>query len=122
MNNAEYLRDRRKKRRIECIKILGEKCTQCGSKESLEFDHIDPSTKAFTITTMLAGNWDNLLIEVKKCQLLCSVCHRNKSSKESFGRQFGIGRHGTMWMYWKHKCRCEICKNYKHQHYMKNKK
>jgi hypothetical protein len=39
-------------RRKRLIEMLGGKCARCGSAESLEFDHIDPSTKKFTISSV----------------------------------------------------------------------
>lgn len=122
MDNATYLRNLRNQSRDVAFETLGRKCVKCGATEHLEFDHIDPTTKKFAISTMLAGKLWPLLEELKKCQVLCRKCHREKTRKENSKRQFGTGKHGTMWMYWKHKCRCGICKEYKHQHYLKNKK
>jgi hypothetical protein len=31
------------------IEELGGECVVCGTKEELEFDHVDPATKLFTI-------------------------------------------------------------------------
>ena len=42
------------------------KCTQCGSNENLEFDHIIPVSKGG------ANTYRNI-------QLLCEVCNREKS-------------------------------------------
>lgn len=122
MDNKTYLKRRRDERRILAIKILGGKCAVCELKEKLHFDHKDPNVKNFSISTMLAGNWDKVLEELKKCQLLCEDHHKEKNHKEAIERQFGKGRHGTMWRYWKHKCRCDKCKEYKHLHYKKYKK
>lgn len=87
-------------KRIEFFKtLLGEKCVKCGSTESLEFDHIDPSTKRFKITTT-TKSLVSLLEELKKCQLLCYHCHKDKT---------GRTEHGSRAMYTHHKCRCPDC-------------
>ena len=44
------------------------KCTKCGSRERLEFDHIIPITKGGSNT-------------VRNIELLCEVCNRTKSAK-----------------------------------------
>lgn len=63
-------------------------CTKCGYRQfggALDFDHIDPSTKTRRI---LAIDWFGrtrrpiILAELKKCQLLCANCHREKTFKE----------------------------------------
>ena len=44
------------------------KCTQCGSNENLEFDHIIPHSKGGANTK-------------RNIQLLCEPCNRKKSDK-----------------------------------------
>jgi 5-methylcytosine-specific restriction endonuclease McrA len=89
-------------RRILAIKFLGGKCANCGSLDELEFDHIDPKTKKFSIASKLAMKYENLLIELAKCQLLCSACHRIKTSVEK-SVEHGGGLTG------KHHCKCHLC-------------
>ena len=45
-------------------------CVQCGSKDSLEVDHIVPKA--------LGGSDDD-----KNLQVLCNKCHKKKSSKDA---------------------------------------
>jgi len=40
--------------------MLGGRCVRCGATEDLEFDHIDPSTKRFTISGGLSKAWTDL--------------------------------------------------------------
>jgi hypothetical protein len=49
----------------------------------MEFDHRDPSLKAFTITAgrALLKNREALLEEVAKCDIVCSNCHRVRSRR-----------------------------------------
>lgn len=62
------------------------KCVRCGEADptALEFDHIDPSTKRFTISQGINQGVDLkiLIEEIKKTQILCANCHRKKTAKE----------------------------------------
>ncbi len=61
-------------------------CVSCGIEDSrvLEFDHIDPDSKSASISRLINSttNWDNVLQEINKCQILCANCHKIKTSKE----------------------------------------
>lgn len=81
----EYQVRRRAKLRAELTALLGGKCVRCGTTEKLQFDHIDPETKLFVISSGLDKPREVLLAEVAKCQLLCQVHHREKSAKEATG-------------------------------------
>ena len=92
------------------IALLGGKCKICNSTESLEFDHIDPNSKTFTITKL--SRISNTLVEeeLKKCQLLCKPCHRLKTIKEGrIGGGWNKGQltHGSSG--YKKGCRCILC-------------
>ena len=99
--SLSYYHEKRKEARIK----LGGKCVECGSKDKLEFDHIDPETKLFDINTNVSV--ERFWKEVAKCQLLCKGCHYKKTLKER-GFAPTRGRHGTPSTY-KH-CRCDVCK------------
>lgn len=70
----------RRRRRVKQI-LVGESggcCRLCGYDRcvaALEFHHIDPSTKEFTLSRRGARNIAMLRAEVRKCVLLCSNCH-----------------------------------------------
>ena len=101
------LRQRHADRRAWFIDLLGGKCNHCGVTEKLEFDHVDPTTKVFTISTRLANRSKAALAtEIVKCQLLCFDCHRLKDEVDN-----GKSKHGTRSMYVNYKCRCIGCKN-----------
>lgn len=93
------------KRRSEAITQLGGKCEHCGSKENLEFDHIDRKSKVCNISTLWTRTKEFRDIELRKCQLLCCECHKIKTAKE-------FGAHVTNGMITMHKngCRCLHCK------------
>ena len=59
-------------------KIKGGKCEKCGYNtcmKALEFHHLDPSKKDFTISNDHFRLID-AVNESKKCILLCSNCHK----------------------------------------------
>lgn len=80
-----YMAQRRARIREELTAMLGGRCARCGSTDELEFDHVDPATKLFSIASGLDKPRAELLAEVAKCQLLCGVHHREKAMAESQG-------------------------------------
>jgi exopolysaccharide biosynthesis predicted pyruvyltransferase EpsI len=59
-------------------------CVMCNESDIvvLEFDHL--KDKKFEIAKMISNctNWDSILLEIEKCQILCANCHRRKTSKQ----------------------------------------
>lgn len=53
-------------------------CAKCGDKRSyiLEFHHIDPSKKDYTIANRARASLESIMSEIKKCVVLCSNCHQ----------------------------------------------
>lgn len=87
MSDNEYMRQymssRYKRRKQQAIQQLGGQCVRCGSTSSLHFDHIDPSSKLFTIGKELDScSEKRLQEELAKCQLLCLDCYKIKSKEE----------------------------------------
>jgi hypothetical protein len=78
-DQRDRVKERKKIHRQKCLERLGGKCIVCGTAESLEFDHIDKTTKKFNITKGLSYSLDRLFEEVDKCQLLCNKHHIEKS-------------------------------------------
>lgn len=117
---AQYMQERRAQRRLLLRTMLGEKCVDCESTEAIEFDHRDPSEKAFTIASGLDGEWDTLVEEVKKCELRCRPCHIVRSVELGHlgvrGEANGMwveARHGTLKMYQTEGCKCDECREFK---------
>lgn len=77
-----YIQRKRLSRKAECLAYLGGACVRCGTTKNLEFDHIEPSTKEFEITTRITLSWDKLLPELDKTQLLCVSCHKAKTADD----------------------------------------
>ena len=80
---VEEQRRIRDERRTILRKRLGGKCVRCGSIENLEFDHIIKENKSFTIgSSLTCFSIEELILEADKCQLLCRLCHIDKSHEE----------------------------------------
>lgn len=72
----ETMRGKYAQRKSQALEYLGGKCVDCGSTQMLEFDHVDPSQKSFTIAHKLnTGKWDKIVEELDKCVLRCVPCH-----------------------------------------------
>lgn len=77
---------RRKKLKALAVEFKGGRCEICGySKciEALEFHHIDPSEKDFSISGK-SFSWKRVKEEVSKCVLLCANCHREEHAKNGW--------------------------------------
>lgn len=78
------LKDRRDYCRIKLCKYLEDKsCAHCPENDPivLEFDHLQD--KKGNISNLVnVGNWDVVLEEIQKCQILCANCHNRKTAKE----------------------------------------
>lgn len=75
------------RRKLKLLDTFGGRCEICGYDKniaSLEFHHKDPTQKEFKLDARKLANtkWENILIEAKKCQLLCSNCHRELHNPE----------------------------------------
>jgi 5-methylcytosine-specific restriction endonuclease McrA len=58
-------------------------CTDCGEKDPLvlEFDHL--RDKRFEVTNQFASrNWQEILDEIAKCEVVCANCHRRRTARE----------------------------------------
>ena len=75
-----YQKKRRKSVKAKLVAALGGKCADCGyaaNSNALEFHHLVAATKEFTISKFAAQlAFDKLLVEARKCVLLCANCHR----------------------------------------------
>jgi 5-methylcytosine-specific restriction endonuclease McrA len=95
---------------IEAHWLKKNKCNHCGLKKSLkkgsvkfELDHINPEEKSFNISDKIKSlPWDEVLLELEKCQLLCFPCHKKKTAPFK-----GMNHGPTMY---RTGCRCDICK------------
>ena len=82
---SEQVKAIRKKRRDILIRYKGGECAHCkmpytgDNSYILDFHHIDPSQKLFTLkSSNLGKGMTRLYEEADKCLLLCSNCHRTE--------------------------------------------
>lgn len=64
-------------------------CVDCGYNahpEALEFDHSDPTSKAFNVSTNWSRRWEDVLAEIAKCEVRCANCHAVRSKAGAHGR------------------------------------
>ena len=61
-------------------------CMDCGRRYPscvMDFDHRDPTAKAFSIGMMITNtSLDALLAEIAKCDVVCSNCHRIRTANQ----------------------------------------
>lgn len=125
-NMTVYMREYNKRRYLQrrelIINELGGICAKCGctDHDKLQFDHIDKESKSFDITFVCWWmSWKRLLPEIRKCQILCSDCHVDKTTKER-GQLAARLTHGTISSY--RYCKCELCKKAHREYHIKWKK
>jgi hypothetical protein len=66
-------------------------CTDCGESDPvvLEFDHL--GDKEFTISKGLRDrNWDCVLDEIEKCDVVCANCHRRRTTRRGGFRRAAL--------------------------------
>ncbi len=105
-----YMLRRYNERMKEARTLLGGKCVRCSETNGLQFDHIDPKTKSFTIGQMWSVSKELFDIEIRKCQLLCQRCHEEKTLVDK-GQKSAKNTHGTLSSM--RYCKCELCKKVK---------
>lgn len=74
-------------RKMHLIDLRGGKCECCpynNNVAALEFHHIDPNEKRFTLDSRNLSNksMKEILIEFEKCKVFCANCHREHHNEE----------------------------------------
>ena len=77
----ERQKELKRKNRAWALNELGGECVDCGTTENLEFDHINPAQKEKKIGDYMSSV-NKLTEEIKKCELRCKKCHRQRSNKQ----------------------------------------
>jgi hypothetical protein len=71
----------------KCIEYKGGKCEKCDYSrcpDALEFHHLDPTEKDFSISKSRLTKFDERVTrELDKCIMLCANCHREEHSKQN---------------------------------------
>lgn len=76
---SKYQIERRRISKRRAVEYLGGGCQMCGYNRcdaALDFHHRDPTTKTTRAALLTSLVWEKVLEEIKKCDLLCSNCHR----------------------------------------------
>lgn len=78
---SEAVKRWRKNTKRRLLEAMGGKCIICNYSRcdaALDFHHKDPEEKDFSLGAARASikNWKQLVEEVKKCVILCAICHR----------------------------------------------
>jgi hypothetical protein len=83
-NNVEFIQ-----------KFKSKPCVICHNQYdyyNMQLDHIDPINKLYNICELRNRSLDILQIELAKCQVLCALCHRQKSIKEQKEKKYIVDR------------------------------
>ena len=77
-----FKKKRYRGRKLRAMQLLGDKYAICGipyngkNAPIFEFDHLNPEEKDNGITRIMSNMaWEKVVIELKKCRLLCANCH-----------------------------------------------
>ena len=74
-----YVKKSRNNRKQMLLDYMGAKCIVCSYNKcnsALDFHHLDPRKKEFSISQIINKSVDIQLKEVRKCVVLCATCHR----------------------------------------------
>lgn len=82
--NSDYYKQKTREKRKQIQKLLREykdtvSCVDCGIKDNriIDFDHIDDNKDDAISTLVTKGfSWENILLEIRKCEPVCANCHR----------------------------------------------
>jgi hypothetical protein len=78
-------RERRQKKKLKMIEMKGGECVYCGYKkcpQALQFHHLEPEKKRFSMYRGIDRNWKEIKKELEKCELVCANCHAEIHSEE----------------------------------------
>lgn len=91
---------KRNARREGALRLLGDKCSECGSSENLTFGRINPGEISELRRLWTAPN-ARLAKELKISTIRCGKCH--------VARWPRVVKHGTVYGYDVRGCRCDLC-------------
>jgi hypothetical protein len=79
-NTNERQKKVSRERKLKLIEMSGGGCEICGYKKNysaLQFHHLNRSNKVFCLDSRKLSNtnWNSIVKEWEKCQLLCATCH-----------------------------------------------
>ena len=98
-------------------------CVVCGATKDLEMHHIDPEEKVSnSVWSWAQARRD---AELAKCEVRCAEHHMDVTKEQV--REWNTTpldekKHGTQNTYGRFGCRCELCKNWRHEQHLLNYK
>ena len=108
--HADSLRNARQQR-VDWLAAykLAKQCKDCErlftKSYHLDFDHMPGHTKSFDLSKAGGRSWERIFNEVEKCQVVCALCHRDRSMARKaadYGKKKGKGQskaseHPQLW-------------------------
>lgn len=88
------VRHRQSNRDLAYDYLLSHPCMDCGESDPvvLDFDHIDPATKLWTIGSVLSRRSTPAIErEIAKCEVRCANCHRLRTASQFGSYRLGEG-------------------------------
>lgn len=79
-------RERAQNFKKKAIEFCGNVCAHCGGSfppAVYDFHHTNPEEKEVNISKIMSHSWESIVVELSKCVLLCSNCHRIEHNKDS---------------------------------------
>lgn len=84
-NAADKIRQKDFRQRIYTY-LKSNPCVDCGENRipTLQFDHIDPSTKKFAISRVInrIKDFSRIEAEIAKCEVRCANCHAIRTAEQ----------------------------------------
>ncbi len=77
--DKEAVNKRTQNNKKMAVEYLGGLCFDCSNSFPdcvFDFHHRDPALKITTIGKIITHSWEKIKVELDKCDLLCSNCHR----------------------------------------------
>jgi len=86
--SSEGVKKWRKTTKARIVESMGGECQICGYKklnQALELHHLNPEEKELSFGKITASpiSWERIVIELRKCVLLCSNCHKEVHAEVS---------------------------------------
>lgn len=92
-NKKQYMERNRATKRRNRERVLSMKdapCTDCGGtfpRHVMEFDHLDPSVKEFSIGRAGWSWYKKIEKELEKCEIVCANCHKIRTHNRKYEDQ-----------------------------------
>lgn len=81
----------RAEKKQKAVDYMGNKCLDCQQNFPnccYDFHHLDPTKKDLSLSQLVGSrSWEKILIELEKCVMLCSNCHRIRHWKENLEKR-----------------------------------